>query len=64
MIVEEGRHNADDSIEQVLNLANSLGDKTSLVIFICDNSNLNDELNNLDCDQIQNYQIFIMVNLF
>ena len=52
MIVEEGRHNADDSIEQVLNLANSLGDKTSLVIFICDNSNLNDDLNNLDCDQI------------
>ena len=38
MIVEEGRHNVDDSIEQVLNLANSLGDKTSLVIFICDNS--------------------------
>tara|TARA_Y100000590_G_scaffold284476_1_gene320083 strand:- start:27466 stop:28449 length:984 start_codon:yes stop_codon:yes gene_type:complete len=52
VIIEQGHHNVDETTQQILSLANSLGDETSIVIFQPDNANLSEKFTNLNCDQI------------
>ena len=52
VIIEEGMLNLDGSIEHILSLADSLGDKTSVVLFSSGNANISDKLTRLDTSHI------------